>query len=364
MHLRHRSMLQGALILNLFICMFIKKRVCETVLGFVIAVVFSLQGWAVNRSASYIVHSYTRNNDVDSYSNSYYMTNYIKNHDNAYTNAFNANIWQVQTSVFECRLEQKIPAYGKAVFLTRAGESAIFQLKTQVALLKAGEAYVEATAPVWADDKSMFDLGVVSVKQGRTPLWLDTSRAEQMIATLRKGMDIEIKHPLWFGSLEGEARLTMSAMGFHDQYQQYLQCLNGLLPANFYQLERTALYFPAGPANPADALSRNAIRKLDNILQFVTYDKTIKHFYVDGHTDSAGDRVANLELSKERAEMVAQYLIQNGIPDTSMTVRWHGERYPAASNADKSGRAKNRRVTVRLERGKAAKTLPLVTNAQ
>lgn len=345
--------------------MFLKKRIRVAVFGLVIAMFFSLRSWSVNNSASYMVHSYIHYNDADNYGNSHYMASYMKNHDNDYTNAFNANVWQAETSVFECRLEQEIPLYGKAVFLTRAGESAIFQLKTQVALLKAGEARFEAVTPIWADDKQMFNLGMVSVKQGRTPLWLDTSRTEQMMVKLREGMDITIKRPLWFDSVEKkEARLAISAVGFHEPYQQYLHCLSGLLPANFYQLERTALYFPTGPADPSGDLSRSEKRKLDNILQLVKHDKTIKHYYVDGHTDSNGDRVANLELSKVRAEMVAQYLIQGGIPDSSITVRWHGERYPAVSNTGKNGRAKNRRVTVRLERGDDTKAMPLATNTQ
>lgn len=336
----------------------IKKRIRRAIFGLVIVTVFPAQSGAVNNSASYMVHSYAHRN----YDNSHYMTNYIKNHDNAYTNAFNTNIWQVQASVFDCRLEQEIPLYGKAMFRTRAGESATFQLTTQVALLKAGKAYVEAITPVWADNRHTSHLGAISVKKGRIPLQLSTNRAQQMMAKLREGMDIEIKRPLWFDP--AEARLVMSAMGFYQPYQQYLQCLSGLLPANFYQLERTALYFPAGPADPSSELSRSEIRKLDNILQFVTHDKTIKHYYVDGHTDNDGDRVTNLELSKVRAEMVAQYLIQHGIPESSITVRWHGERYPAVSNARKGGRTKNRRVTVRLARGEGVEAMSLVTDAQ
>lgn len=352
--------MQGGYVLNRLSYMSMKERIRAAIFGFVIVIYSPTQSWSVDNSASYMSHSYARRN----YDNSHYMANYIKNHDNTYTNAFNANTWQVQSSVFECRLEQKIPLYGKAMFLTRAGESATFQIKTQVDVLKAGKAYVEVITPVWADNRHMSHLGEVSVKKGRTPLWLDTSQAEQMIIRLREGMDIEIKRPLWFDPAEMEARLVMSAVGFYDPYQQYLQCLSGLLPANFYQLERTALYFPAGPADPSSDLSRSEMRKLDNILQFVKHDKTIKHYYVDGHTDSDGDRVTNLELSKVRAEMVAEYLIQRGISKSSITVRWHGERYPAVNNTRKSGRTKNRRVTVRLERGEDVKAMPLATSMQ
>ena len=64
-------------------------------------------------------------------------------------------------------------------------------------------------------------------------------------------------------------------------------------------------------------------------------------------------------MSKGRAELISQYLARRGIPESWITVRWHGERYPAVSNASKAGRAKNRRVTVRLERVKEIDVLPI-----
>ena len=276
-----------------------------------------------------------------------------------YTNAINDNTWDAKTSVFECRLEQQIPFYGQAVFRTRAGENSSFYLKTQASYFKAGEASMMATTPVWVERKLEQSLGRVAVKQGRTPLFLDTRHAELMMSKLNEGMEIELQRPAWFDSSAAEARLAISAVGFRMEYQQYLKCLSGLLPANFNQLERTALYFEPGPIDPSRDLSRSELRKLDNILTLVKHDKTIKHFYVDGHTDNGGDRADNLALSKGRAELISQYLARRGIPESWITVRWHGERYPAVSNASKAGRAKNRRVTVRLERVKEIDVLPI-----
>ena len=71
---------------------------------------------------------------------------------------------------------------------------------------------------------------------------------------------------------------------------------------------------------------------------------------VDGHTDSVGTRADNFILAENRAKEVTAYLVAQGLPEDKIVVRWHGERYPAVSNDSINGRAKNRRVTIRLER--------------
>jgi flagellar motor protein MotB len=46
-----------------------------------------------------------------------------------------------------------------------------------------------------------------------------------------------------------------------------------------------------------------------------------------------------------------EFFKANGIQESQVTVRFHGERYPLAPNTNNANRAKNRRVAVRLERG-------------
>jgi hypothetical protein len=45
-----------------------------------------------------------------------------------------------------------------------------------------------------------------------------------------------------------------------------------------------------------------------------------------------------------------EYLKANGVPETQITIRFHGERYPLVPNKSEANRAKNRRVTLHLER--------------
>jgi outer membrane protein OmpA-like peptidoglycan-associated protein len=65
---------------------------------------------------------------------------------------------------------------------------------------------------------------------------------------------------------------------------------------------------------------------------------------VDGHTDSVGDDAYNLALSERRAETVRGYLVQQGIPASTIVARGFGEAQPVASNDLAAGRQQNRRV--------------------
>lgn len=69
---------------------------------------------------------------------------------------------------------------------------------------------------------------------------------------------------------------------------------------------------------------------------------------VDGYTDSIGTQKYNLKLSQRRAEAVAHYLEQKGVPAAALKVTGHGKHHPVASNKTAAGRAKNRRVEVRV----------------
>lgn len=274
-----------------------------------------------------------------------------------YTNAINASSWTSKLSVFECRMEHSVPYYGQAVFRTKAGESSRFYLNAQSSRFKAGKAEVVSTSPVWMAQSQLSSLGDVAVKRGRRPLWIGTKKTEKMLSELNRGKDIEFMRDAWYeNETEKPMRLVVGTIGFREEYRKYLKCLAGLLPANFDQLRRTSLYFEPGIPVESGKLTRANMRVLDKVLMLVKHDSEINRFYIDGHASEPGDRTDNLELSKHRANKVAEYLTLKGIPQDALVVRWHGERYPVASNASTRGRAKNRRVTLRLEKMKDTDT--------
>jgi len=69
---------------------------------------------------------------------------------------------------------------------------------------------------------------------------------------------------------------------------------------------------------------------------------------VDGHTDSTGSDQYNLNLSQQRANSVAQFLVSQGIMPGRLIVQGYGESRPIADNATPSGRELNRRVEIQI----------------
>ena len=65
---------------------------------------------------------------------------------------------------------------------------------------------------------------------------------------------------------------------------------------------------------------------------------------VSGFTDNVGAVVYNLELSRQRAQAVAEALIAQGFNTTQLSVNGYGEGNPVAGNADANGRYRNRRI--------------------
>jgi outer membrane protein OmpA-like peptidoglycan-associated protein len=71
---------------------------------------------------------------------------------------------------------------------------------------------------------------------------------------------------------------------------------------------------------------------------------------IRGHTDGRGVASANQRLSEERAMNVAQYLTERGVASDQIWVLGFGSDKPIADNGTVEGRAKNRRVEMRVIR--------------
>ncbi|MDA3880263.1 MAG: OmpA family protein [Prolixibacteraceae bacterium] len=69
---------------------------------------------------------------------------------------------------------------------------------------------------------------------------------------------------------------------------------------------------------------------------------------LSGHTDNVGNDKQNQVLSEDRANTVKQFLINQGCSPGELTAIGYGESKPVASNDSDEGRAKNRRVEIKL----------------
>lgn len=69
---------------------------------------------------------------------------------------------------------------------------------------------------------------------------------------------------------------------------------------------------------------------------------------VSGHTDNVGRADFNQQLSQDRANSVASYLVSRGVDSGRVSAMGMGSAQPVASNANEAGRSQNRRVEVRI----------------
>lgn len=65
---------------------------------------------------------------------------------------------------------------------------------------------------------------------------------------------------------------------------------------------------------------------------------------IEGHTDNIDTKEYNIQLSKDRAQSVKQYLVGKGIHPSRLDAYGFGEERPIDSNKTKNGREENRRV--------------------
>lgn len=92
-------------------------------------------------------------------------------------------------------------------------------------------------------------------------------------------------------------------------------------------------------------LKKESFPELNRLVELLKTNKqvTIK---IEGHTDNIGTIERNVELSKQRANAVKEYLIANNIAANRITVTFFGALHPIAPNDTESNRAKNRRVNI------------------
>jgi outer membrane protein OmpA-like peptidoglycan-associated protein len=114
----------------------------------------------------------------------------------------------------------------------------------------------------------------------------------------------------------------------------------------------TVVRFPAvnfGYNNAA--LKASSFAVLKKIAALLNNSPSGSRFRVEGHTDSSGTKKQNLELSRQRAESVRDYLSGvEGFDSARFTVLGFADEQPSAPNDTEENRAKNRRVEIIIEK--------------
>jgi len=87
---------------------------------------------------------------------------------------------------------------------------------------------------------------------------------------------------------------------------------------------------------------------LDTVVAYLKRNPDVE-VTIDGHTDNTGSDKVNNPLSVKRAEACKKYLVSKGIKADRMTTAGFGSTQPVADNKTAEGRAKNRRIEIKIK---------------
>jgi outer membrane protein OmpA-like peptidoglycan-associated protein len=134
---------------------------------------------------------------------------------------------------------------------------------------------------------------------------------------------------------EAQLRQQMQGTGVDVQRNPETGAVDLIMPG--------AITFSTGRSdiNPAFAGTLNQLSQTLN----TNPQQTIT---VRGYTDNVGSVAFNQQLSKDRADSVANYLVRNGVAPNRLQSVGYGMSNPVASNETELGRGQNRRVELSI----------------
>lgn len=254
--------------------------------------------------------------------------------------------WRVSKTQMHCRLQQKIPNYGVAVFTNHAIYGYGFYLSTQrMELIKRfrPNSQLRSMPADWSADKTIKELSQVAVKMGKTPVRLGAKISVALLDELEKG-----RFPTFYfkdmSGLNNNFSVALSSVNFNPALKKFVSCATRMARFRFSYIRKKTVYFDSGN----DKISPYFAKRLDEVAAYIIHNQNIRQVRLDGHTDILGTYRFNLSLSKRRTEAIKRYLLQRRVPASLIKIRYFGALSPAVSNRDASGRRKNRRVNIRL----------------
>jgi OmpA-OmpF porin, OOP family len=108
-------------------------------------------------------------------------------------------------------------------------------------------------------------------------------------------------------------------------------------------LAARSILFNSGSAT----LTPGSFQSLEKLVDILSKNPGLK-LSIEGHTDNIGTMASNQLLSERRAKSIMDYLTSRGIEQNRLIARGFGQDRPIADNSTSAGRAKNRRVELRL----------------
>lgn len=251
--------------------------------------------------------------------------------------------WRPSNHLLHCELEHSIPFYGVVQFHQEAGKPLALDISVLGERVRANsEGTVQVRSPIWRKPTKEHFWKIRSDAHGQA--WhLNAAQAHHVLDSLVIGKQVMLSHSaVNVGKI---VRAIISPVQFRAAYARYLDCLAHLVPVDYDSVANTTIFFDTASfrLKPEDKVL------LGHVAAYAA-EPDIRKIEITGFTDTVGSFEANRQLSKKRVESVKQLLLSQGVLEDRVVVVLAGEHGAIESNKTKEGRAKNRRVKIRLSR--------------
>ncbi|MCE3220209.1 OmpA family protein [Vibrio diabolicus] len=251
--------------------------------------------------------------------------------------------WIYKGNLFECNLLQSNRLYGKFYFRSEPNNKTYFISDIHYENNKWKTiALISQSAP-WSSELYRKEFATLDFTKP-SQRFVFSKGADELMDLIATGNWVTL-------SLKGSdasslSEIVIPTIQIQNALKSFNACRARLPKLSFSEARNLVLSFDFGQK----ALSRKQQETLAALNSYVSVDDRVTKILIDGHTDNVGSSLANLSVSRTRAEQVAEALVELGIDKSMIETRAHGSRYPIASNNSTKGQAKNRRVTLRLVR--------------
>ncbi|MCZ2368111.1 OmpA family protein [Vibrio diabolicus] len=251
--------------------------------------------------------------------------------------------WIYKGNLFECNLLQSNRLYGKFYFRSELNNKTYFISDIHYENNKWKTiALISQSAP-WSSELYRKEFATLDFTKP-SQRFVFSKGADELMDLIATGNWVTL-------SLKGSdasslSEIVIPTIQIQNALKSFNACRARLPKLSFSEARNLVLSFDFGQK----ALSRKQQETLAALNSYVSVDDRVTKILIDGHTDNVGSSLANLSVSRTRAEQVAEALVELGIDKSMLETRAHGSRYPIASNSSTKGQAKNRRVTLRLVR--------------
>lgn len=241
--------------------------------------------------------------------------------------------WSVESDRFHCELELDLRHRGAITFSQPAGNGLTLRYRT--GNQPPARVALAATTASW---QPRAYAGLTELRRHRHYWQGDEEPSRELMRALDQGF--------WLALRMDTLELVIPNIHWHSPARAFRNCIAGLSPLSIRQARDSVLYFDRGER----LLSLDHLDSLEALARYIRLDAAVQRVLIDSYTDNTGSRLANLQLSRERAADVAAALREQGVPESLIEHRAHGDRYPTASNDTAGGQDSNRKVTIRIIR--------------